>query len=107
MKKLLIWFGPYDGINSEVYGCEFYYCIYNPNSFEKFKEILPKAEEYYDAFTIHLNNHDFRILSWLIETGRTSSKYEIRIHSVDREQYKLFWNYINEHWKDQTGWFKR
>lgn len=107
MKKLMIWFGPLPtGIDSEKYGCEFLYCIYNPNSFEKFGEILPKAEEYYDAFVIHLDGYNSNVLSWMVNTKRNTNKYEMRMHGSPNDYIK-FKNIVNLFWEDQSGWFKR
>lgn len=43
----------------------------------------------------------------MVAKGKNTNKYEVRIHGVDKEQYNLFWDYVNKHWTDQTGWFKR
>lgn len=103
MKKLMIWVGESNTINPEVYGCNYYLSLKNPTDF---KTRLLEAEKEFDNFTIHLDGLDMNILSWMIKTGRTTNKYEVRMHGNPAE-LGMFRSIIDGHWKDQSGWFNR
>lgn len=106
MSGLFIDVGETCGAIPEGYGCNWYYnvkdyrCIFDElNQIEKRIKI--------DKYVIHFDGLYMDILEKMIAEGKNTNKYEVRIHGVGREQYKLFWDYVNEHWTDQTGWFKR
>lgn len=101
--KLMIWIGEGGICNPEVYGCEYYLPLRNSR---ELRERLIAAEWEFDAFVIHFDGLDRDNLFWLANTGRTSNKYEVRMHGSS-EDWHTFKSIIRHYWKNRHDWFVR
>lgn len=102
MSGLFIDVGETCGANVDAYGCDWYY---NLKDYHYLFNTL--SNTMYDKYVIHFDGLYMDILEKMVAKGKNTNKYEVRIHGVDKEQHNLFWDYVNKHWTDQTGWFKR
>lgn len=102
MSKLFIDVGVPSGAYGYAYGCDWYY---NLKDYHYLFNTL--SNTMYDGYVIHFDGLHTDILEEMVAKGMNTNKYEVRIHSTDREQYNLFWDYVNKYWTDQTGWFSR
>lgn len=102
MSGLFIDVGVPTGANPEGYGCDWYY---NLKDYHDLFDELNRIK--FNKYVIHFDGLHMDILEKMVAKGMNINKYEVRIHGVDKGQYNLFWNYVNKHWTDQTGWFKR
>lgn len=102
MVGLFIDVGVPSGAQGYVYGCDW---CYNLKDYHYLFNTL--SSTMYDKYVIHFDGLYMDILEEMVAKGMNTSKYEVRIHSVNKEQYNRFWDYVNEHWTDQTGWFNR
>lgn len=100
MRGLFIDVGEPCGPVAECYGCDYYFNL------KDYRQLFDTLDGFaFDKYVIHFDGLYTNILEEMIAKGKNSNKYEVRIHGVDKEEYNLFWNYVNKYWTDQTGWF--